>query len=652
MARGVKKKMKKKKELIISIAAVIVLVLAIVGVSFAAFNYSRTGEQINTITSGAISMQYTETDNVIQIDKALPTTDATGTVRLKEGEYFDFSVSGTIQGTANINWEIAAEDITTAERKIDGSNIKLYLTEINDSEETEVMSPRVYSESDTANEYTGRPAEQMSLYATTSSTSFTKNYRLRMYVDEAYNPQDDGGDLVFTIRINVYGKTGDPMRFTVAETLLNNGVGSNGTINTSDPDQTFITGTDPNNYIWYSGKLWRAVSIDPSDNSVKLVTQWNISAIPYNAEGNTAFEGSHMETWLNDTSVDGFLGNLRDYQNFIKTDSVWNATLDATALGSIIKPAETTMVTDAVGLLNIYEYQMSYSGTTYENGYLNNGLYWWTLTPYSTSYVRSVSNNGDANNYSPSYAYGVRPSINLKSSVKIVNGDGSENNPYRLEGDNDSNLNGTLLNTRYSGEYIKFGTGENTLYRIVSHETSNLTKITSAEPLKSSGTFIIRTFGSSVDSEVNYSSSSAIGTFLNGEYLTSYVGDSYSSMIEESTTWYLGTVGNGASYWLAKYSSATGNELTTSTTTTQVGLLRLGELMAGQFDRDENNILYWTLTPYSADRVRHVNENGLAYYSLLPLRGGVRPSINLKSSVIITGGDGTKNNPFTIALNS
>ena len=81
---------------------------------------------------------------------------------------------------------------------------------------------------------------------------------------------------------------------TVSRTLLA-GVGNNGTIDTTDPEQTFITGTDPNNYIWYSGKLWRAVSIDPSDNSVKLVTQWNISAFPYNASGNTAFQGSHME---------------------------------------------------------------------------------------------------------------------------------------------------------------------------------------------------------------------------------------------------------------------------------------------------------------------------------------------------------------------
>ena len=439
---------------------------------------------------------------------------------------------------------------------------------------------------------------------------------------------------------------------TVAETLLA-GVGENGAINTSDPDQTFITGTEPNNYIWYSGKLWRAVSIDTSDNSVKLVTQWDISAIPYNPSNQTAFEGSYMETWLNDTSVDGFLGNLRDYESFIKTDSVWNATMTE----ETTKPAETTMVEDTVGLLNIYEYTMSYSGTTYSNGYLNNGLTWWTLTPYSTSDVRSVNYSGSANDSSPSASDGTRPAINLKSSVKVVSGDGSENNPYRLEGDNDTNLNGTLLNTRYSGEYIKFGEGENTLYRIVSHETSGLTKITSAEPLKSGGTFVTSAFGSNT----TFSSSNTIGTFLNGDYLTSYVGDSYSNMIEPSTTWYLGTVGDGTSYKLAKYADINMSSTTSSTTEARVGLLRLGELMSGQFERyavkggtssTGLTTIYWTLTPYSASRVRYVDDYGGANGSSPTDARGVRPSMNLKSSVMITGGSGTKSDPFVLAVGS
>jgi hypothetical protein len=38
-----------------------------------------------------------------------------------------------------------------------------------------------------------------------------------------------------------------------------------------------------------------------------------------------------MEQWLNDTGSDGFLGTLYNYTNYIKTDSSWNATQDATA---------------------------------------------------------------------------------------------------------------------------------------------------------------------------------------------------------------------------------------------------------------------------------------------------------------------------------
>ena len=427
---------------------------------------------------------------------------------------------------------------------------------------------------------------------------------------------------------------------SVSETLLA-GVGDNGTIDTTDSEQTFITGTDPNNYIWYSGKLWRAVSIDPSDNSVKLVTQWNISTLPYNADGNTAFQGSYIEQWLNDTSVDGFLGNLREPDKFIKTDSVWNATLTT----ATTKPEKTTTVADVVGLLNVYEYTMSYKNATVSTGYLNNGLYWWTLTPDRTSYVYIVYDHGFIVSNYQTNSYGSRPSINLKSSVKIIDGDGTSDNPYRLQGDNDSPT-GALLSTRYSGEYISFGTGENNLYRIVSHENGTGTKITSAIPLKDSGSYRKLAFGSNE----TFSKDNTIGTFLNGDYLTSgtYLTSDQTNMIEDNTTWYLGTVGRGANYKLAKYQDAPGSNLTTSTTTAKIGLLRVGELMAGQFDKYGNNTNYWTLTPYDTSSIR--NGNGGAYSPTTSF--GSRPSMNLKSNVIITGGKGTKNSPFQIKLGS
>ncbi len=634
-----------KKELVI-VGLMLLLIIALIGVSYAAFRYGGIGETENSITTGSITMTYEESSNTISLNGALPTTDSTGKTRLTEGEYFDFTVSSNISGDVNINYEISAKDVTTSDRKIDGSNIKLYLTRLTDSGEEELMKPETYNEETSANNFTGRPTGEMSLYTSSMSSSESNNYRLRMWVDEDYNPQGDGGNLQFSVKINVYGKDGNPEDIlpTVSEKLLASNLGNGSTYD--DGTDTFITGTDPNNYIWYSGKLWRAVSVNNEAGTTKLVTQWNISAITYSS-GSTDFEGSYMEDWLNDTTVDGFLGNLRDYENFVVTDAVWDATMDSTSLGSITRPNGEATVTDAVGLLNMYEYQSSNNGGT--NGYLNNGLRWWTLTPYSSSYVRSVNYSGRADNRnSPSSASrGVRPSINLKSSVRIVDGDGTIDNPYRLNGDNDTNLSGTVLSSRYSGEYIKFGTDENNLYRIVSHENRTGTKIVSAEPLKSSGEFITMKFGSNA----TFSSTNTIGTFLNGEYLTNYVDSSYSSMIEDSTTWYLGTVGNGESYKSAKYTDASGTAITSNIAEAKVGLLRFGELMAGQFDRYGNNTTYWTLTPYSSSNVRYVSSYGNANdYSPSSASTGVRPSVNLKSNVQIVNGDGTLNSPFEIQL--
>ena len=200
----------KKKENIIIIVLLIVMVIAVIGVSWAAFNYSATGTKLNSITTGSITMSYEETDNTISLTGALPTTDETGMVRLNDGEYFDFTVSSKIVGDVNINYEISAKDITTSDRKIDGSNIKLYLTRVNsDGTEEGLMTPETYNEEESSNSYTGRPAGEMSLYTSSMNSSESNNYRLRMYVTEEYNPQGDGGGLQFSVQINVYGLAGD-----------------------------------------------------------------------------------------------------------------------------------------------------------------------------------------------------------------------------------------------------------------------------------------------------------------------------------------------------------------------------------------------------------------------------------------------------------
>ena len=220
--------MDKKKQLLLSIGLVLILVLMIVGISYAAFKFTGLGNKPNTITTGAITMEYTESTNTISMTGALPTTDATGKVRLTAGEYFDFTIKSNIQGNANINWEIAAEDITASSaKKMNGKNIKLYLTKLDSAgAETQVMAPKVYNASTSANTKTGRPSGVMSLATGTMSTSETTNYRLRMYVDEDYNPQGDGGGLSFSVKINAYGKvkeapTGSKIKAYMTQADLN-----------------------------------------------------------------------------------------------------------------------------------------------------------------------------------------------------------------------------------------------------------------------------------------------------------------------------------------------------------------------------------------------------------------------------------------------
>ena len=199
--------MNNKKQLLLSIGLVLILVLMIVGISYAAFKFVGLGKRENTITTGAITMEYTESTNTISMIGALPTTDATGKVRLTAGEYFDFTIKSSIKGNTNINWEIAAEDITpSSAKKMAGKNIKLYLTKLTGDNEEEVMAPKVYNATTSANTKTGRPSGVMSLATGTMSASETTNYRLRMYVDEDYNPQGDGGGLSFSVKINAYGK--------------------------------------------------------------------------------------------------------------------------------------------------------------------------------------------------------------------------------------------------------------------------------------------------------------------------------------------------------------------------------------------------------------------------------------------------------------
>ena len=614
-----KEAIKNNKKIIIIGVAIIILLL--IGIAFAYLVTTLHGQEEYVLRAGTLNLELDD-KNELTLSSQIPLEDKEGMTL----EGFNFSLIN--HGNIETDYTIYLDDIALdeGETRMPDSSIRYSLTK---------------------NEVAGNPDNLSNMGANPNrvvdrgsiAVDETINYTLRIWIDYDATTEEAGGK-TFKGKLRVVAT--QPVGEKASTVLLENIPKEN---QYDDGTDTFITGEDPNNYIWYSGKLWRAVSVNNETKTTKLVTQWNISTINYSS-GSTDFAGSFMEDWLNDTSVDGFLGNLRDYENFIVTDSAWDATLDASNLGSIERPNGTTPVTDAVGLLNMYEYQSSYRGTDFSDSYLNNRLLWWTLTPYSSSNVRYINYNANALNGIPNVANRLRPSINLRADVRIVDGNGTIDNPYRLNGDNDTELSGTLLNTRYSGEYIVFGNDENNLYRIVSHETEGLTKIVSAEPLKNSGIFKTVVFGD----DANYSTSNSIGIFLNEDYLTNYVEEEFSNIIEDSTTWYFGTVGSGTSYKLAKYTDTNMSSTVSTTTDAKVGLLRFGELMAGQFDVNENSITYWTLTPFNLSALHYIGNYGDSNSHISVYADGIRPTLNLKSNVIITSGTGTKSDPFVLTL--
>ena len=202
--------MRNKNKSFLFIILILILLIAVIGISYAAFSYTGTGQKLNTITTGAISMEYVESTNVISMNNALPTTDSTGKKLSNSGEYFDFTVKSSIAGNTDINYEIAAKEENG--NTFDGKNVKFYLTKVNsDGSEEEAMPPKTYSEDPTGNVYTGRPSDMMSLFVGNLNQQGDTEikYRLRLWVDENYNPQNDNGGLTYKVKVNVYGQTSD-----------------------------------------------------------------------------------------------------------------------------------------------------------------------------------------------------------------------------------------------------------------------------------------------------------------------------------------------------------------------------------------------------------------------------------------------------------
>ena len=615
---------------ILTVATSIFLLIVVIGISYSAFIYSGIGKKENTITTGAITMLYTESNNTISINNALPTTDNTGKTRKNSGEYFDFSVKSSIIGNTDINYEIAAKEETG--NTFSGNNIKYYLTTVDSAgKETEVMAPRTYYEEPSGNVYTGRPADMMSLYTGNlkEQGETTINYRLRIWVDENYNPQNDNGGLTYKVRVNVYGQTSDTVAqaedtyckdngfTTLSECMLvmNNheatvesaktAIKAKGTPdfnkiapNDSETDGLYMAEDDDgesyyyrgavkNNYVSFAGFIWRIIRRN-GDGSVRMI-----------------YSGKSTSDTGDSTMI--------SYSQF--NSKYW----DQTYVG--------------------YKYNENFS--LHENNGTT-GYDWFTNTKQ--------------------YDYGTGYTFDETTKKFTLTGDIKQ----LTWNDNHEEIVNNQL-------YSCLNTSCNVVYKIVGYNSATQMGV---QPISYSSNSLLTAQTNKTDSPIktkldnwyktnmiSYTSKLADETFCSDRSITGGLG-----YLTTQTTTYGAYTRLLDSKKLSLKCSQNNDKFKMSNESAKldypVGLILADEVaLAGGivFLPNSNYYLYngksyWTLSPsgffsdYSSARVWNVmSSGGLDPWNNVSNSYGVRPVINLKADTLITKGDGTALNPFVIA---
>lgn len=188
------------KSKVLIITAIIVLIIVVIGVSYAAIFYSKIGDEVNNVSTGTIVMSYTENTNGIYLTNASPMTDEVGRTLTDENLYFDFTVNATMSGNANVDYVISASKDSYS--TLEDSAVKVYLTSLNGTNETTVLAPTKVSSLRTTNDIFYVPDNQYVILESNFTKSESRNYRLRMWVSDDYVLPSISQ--TYMMRVNVY----------------------------------------------------------------------------------------------------------------------------------------------------------------------------------------------------------------------------------------------------------------------------------------------------------------------------------------------------------------------------------------------------------------------------------------------------------------
>lgn len=376
------------------------------------------------------------------------------------------------------------------------------------------------------------------------------------------------------------------------------------------------TGEVENNYIRFSGNLFRIVSVE--NGNVKIVAAEDVSNVNY----------SGLDQWL-EYYYDHLADSSKEY--IVKTKYCNDKVTDTTT-----KKCSSYTKEKDVYILSVEDVNNSVDTNAGESYLYSSTIVWLanTKTDKESWATRSVffGTSDKYSSFSKNYNLGIRPVITIKGSNLITSGTGTENDPYQIDdmktGKPDENLN-----TRYSGEYIEYS---NMLWRIVEVEKSGTIKVISNSNVPIAGEKRI-SYDSSITNRIyNPNQKGNVGYVINQKVVDT-IDEKYFDKTEIEVPIYKK---------LAKYNK--------ETTTKKYKVKFHAPDMYDLYTAQNNSLLsgYWLLnSSQSQDVVYMISPIGAVYNTGVPdsNTAGIRVIGYLNKNCKIVSGKGTEERPYKIA---
>ena len=411
-----------------------------------------------------------------------------------------------------------------------------------------------------------------------------------------------------------------PAEATLANALKNKAEGNLNVFKDENGDYYYIDNPD-NNYVIYSGKLFRVVRILNSD-VVKMVAEDTIGKTVLNSS--ESFDQSALSKWLNSddsspVSTGIFERSLRDAHSFLTSGTFCIDKIDdANHIACTINSPEINIT-----MLTLEDY-LSTGGA---KGFLNNGQEFWLASNTNNNEYWYVNSDGSLSVSSyDTQLIGVRPVVFVTFNSLVSSGAGTQKDPFVLKGEI---LNPTTVSEMSGGQYVTYS---DKLWRVVTVDENGTAELIMQDYVRNSeGKEVTVSYGTAS----LYSSSSGAGGYLNSTFLQTL--DRYEDFLEVHK-WYYGGIklADGFDY-RSNFDYSTDCYVGIPSTATMYND-GLKETFTSSYDA------------HNTDAIYIIDENGHLFGDFDWKSYKLRPMVALKGEVKITGGLGTESEPYTVDL--